>query len=102
MKKHPAQLTLPEHGFTQIWFFVEGQPKRFRCEHQAGWFRIGHEDLGQTELICTHGKRHRVLSGFFLESPDAEEAPLIWFGRLLRGEQLKLKFPARVLKFGKG
>lgn len=38
--------TAREHGFTQIWFLVEGQSKRFRCEHGAGWFRIGAEHDG--------------------------------------------------------
>src|SRR5438309_2005960 len=84
-------------GFTQIWFYVEGQWKRFRCAHRAGWFRL--TDLrhnGYRVVICTYRARHAVLEGFTENPPaSAEEEVFAWMGQVLRGEQLALPFPKR-------
>ncbi len=101
MKPQRKTAITRDAGFTQVWFLVEGRGVRFRCEHRAGWFRLGQVDGGWTELTCTHGKHHRVLSGFYLESPEAAEDQFEWYGKPLRGVQLKLPFPERgALRFG--
>src|SRR5438105_14111326 len=92
-----AKITKPV--FTQIWFLIEGRSERWRCACHAGWFRIGDEHEGQTILVCTYGKLHRVLNGFFLEPPVPIEEPAVqWVGKLIRGVQLKLPFRGHALE----
>ena len=86
--------------FTQIWFIVEGQWVRFKCDHRAGWFRIAQVGDVMTEVICSYEKRHHVKSGFYREPPaPIAEPPPRWEGKPLRGEQLKLLFRGRPVKF---
>lgn len=101
MRKTAKRITGKE--FTQIWFLIEGRSKRWRCEHHAGWFRVGDEHEGQTILVCTYGKHHRVLNGFYLEPPvPLEDPPVQWEGKRLRGVQLNLEFRGRALAISSG
>jgi hypothetical protein len=97
-----STVTKAKPVFTQIWFLIEGRGVRFRCEHHAGWFRLGNEERGQTKVTCSYGKEHRVMSGFYLESPvPIEEPEWCWVGHVIRGIQLPLAFPARAWRIGR-
>ena len=67
-----ATLANSSRGYTRIYFLVEGESRPWRCEHKGSWFQIQRDSGRETEVVCTYGQKHRVLSGFFLEPPPVE------------------------------